>query len=123
MIRNISVYKSPILFYLRLFFIYYIYLYNIFIIFILRFKIMTICSEFSLTISLSLFFFISPACLFRYNALSLVYLLYLLLLPWFTWPNKHSARGKHNNISHTSTSLSPQNERNKCCVTNLVISS
>ncbi|XP_060714929.1 piezo-type mechanosensitive ion channel component 1 [Tachysurus vachellii] len=33
------------------------------------------------------------ACLFRYNALSLVYLLYLLLLPWFTWPNKHTARG------------------------------
>ncbi|XP_017313986.1 piezo-type mechanosensitive ion channel component 1 [Ictalurus punctatus] len=33
------------------------------------------------------------ACLFRYNALSLVYLLYLLLLPWFTWPNKHTAQG------------------------------
>ncbi|MCJ8747419.1 hypothetical protein PDJAM_G00153320 [Pangasius djambal] len=33
------------------------------------------------------------ACLLRYNALSLVYLLYLLLLPWFTWPNKHTARG------------------------------
>ncbi|KAF5895558.1 piezo-type mechanosensitive ion channel component 1 [Clarias magur] len=33
------------------------------------------------------------ACVFRYNALSLVYLLYLLLLPWFTWPNKHSVRG------------------------------
>ncbi|KAK3528144.1 hypothetical protein QTP86_023865, partial [Hemibagrus guttatus] len=32
-------------------------------------------------------------CLFRYNALSLVYLLYLLLLPWFTWPNKHTAQG------------------------------
>ncbi|XP_046696500.1 piezo-type mechanosensitive ion channel component 1 isoform X2 [Silurus meridionalis] len=33
------------------------------------------------------------ASLFRYNALSLVYLLYLLLLPWFTRPNKHTARG------------------------------
>ncbi|KAL7830936.1 hypothetical protein SRHO_G00304380 [Serrasalmus rhombeus] len=32
-------------------------------------------------------------CLFRYNALSLVYLLYLLLLPWFLWPNKHTLRG------------------------------
>uniref|UniRef100_A0A8C1UWN1 Piezo-type mechanosensitive ion channel component 1-like n=1 Tax=Cyprinus carpio TaxID=7962 RepID=A0A8C1UWN1_CYPCA len=29
----------------------------------------------------------------RYNALSLVYLLYLLLLPWFQWPNKHTLRG------------------------------
>uniref|UniRef100_A0A674EAE4 Piezo type mechanosensitive ion channel component 1 (Er blood group) n=1 Tax=Salmo trutta TaxID=8032 RepID=A0A674EAE4_SALTR len=36
---------------------------------------------------------VSPACLFRYNALSLVYLLYLLLLPWFLWPNKHTLRG------------------------------
>ncbi|GAA6090255.1 piezo-type mechanosensitive ion channel component 1 isoform X1 [Tachysurus ichikawai] len=35
-----------------------------------------------------------PSCLFRYNALSLVYLLYLLLLPWFTWPNKHTARAE-----------------------------
>ncbi|XP_026863143.2 piezo-type mechanosensitive ion channel component 1 isoform X2 [Electrophorus electricus] len=33
------------------------------------------------------------ACLFRYNALSLVYLLYLLLLPWFLWPNKHTLQG------------------------------
>uniref|UniRef100_A0A8C7FPA9 Piezo type mechanosensitive ion channel component 1 (Er blood group) n=1 Tax=Oncorhynchus kisutch TaxID=8019 RepID=A0A8C7FPA9_ONCKI len=33
------------------------------------------------------------SCLFRYNALSLVYLLYLLLLPWFLWPNKHTLRG------------------------------
>ncbi|KAM6956642.1 piezo-type mechanosensitive ion channel component 1 [Aplochiton taeniatus] len=33
------------------------------------------------------------ACLFRYNALSLVYLLYLLLLPWFLWPNQHNLRG------------------------------
>ncbi|KAI7813887.1 piezo-type mechanosensitive ion channel component 1 isoform X2 [Triplophysa rosa] len=33
------------------------------------------------------------ACIFRYNALSLVYLLYLLLLPWFHWPNKQSLRG------------------------------
>ncbi|XP_075902137.1 piezo-type mechanosensitive ion channel component 1 isoform X2 [Nelusetta ayraudi] len=33
------------------------------------------------------------ACLFRYNVLSLVYLLYLLLLPWFLSPNKHTIRG------------------------------
>ncbi|XP_030621028.1 piezo-type mechanosensitive ion channel component 1 [Chanos chanos] len=33
------------------------------------------------------------SCLLRYNALSLVYLLYLLLLPWFLWPNKHTLRG------------------------------
>lgn len=33
------------------------------------------------------------ACIFRYNALSLVYLLYLLLLPWFLWPNKQTLRG------------------------------
>ncbi|KAJ7986063.1 hypothetical protein DPEC_G00346920 [Dallia pectoralis] len=33
------------------------------------------------------------ACLFRYNALSLIYLLYLLLLPWFLWPNKHTLQG------------------------------
>ncbi|GAA6090256.1 piezo-type mechanosensitive ion channel component 1 isoform X1 [Tachysurus ichikawai] len=37
---------------------------------------------------------LQKACLFRYNALSLVYLLYLLLLPWFTWPNKHTARAE-----------------------------
>lgn len=34
------------------------------------------------------------ACLFRYNVLSLIYLLYLLLLPWFLCPNKHTIRGK-----------------------------
>lgn len=34
------------------------------------------------------------ACLFRYNILSLVYFLYLLLLPWFLCPNKHTIRGK-----------------------------
>ncbi|KAM3605845.1 uncharacterized protein V6R79_005812 [Siganus canaliculatus] len=33
------------------------------------------------------------ACLFRYNLLSLVYFLYLLLLPWFLSPNKHTIRG------------------------------
>uniref|UniRef100_A0A3Q3WKT4 Uncharacterized protein n=1 Tax=Mola mola TaxID=94237 RepID=A0A3Q3WKT4_MOLML len=33
------------------------------------------------------------ACLFRYNLLSLVYFLYLLLLPWFLCPNKHTIRG------------------------------
>ncbi|XP_030297383.1 piezo-type mechanosensitive ion channel component 1 isoform X2 [Sparus aurata] len=33
------------------------------------------------------------ACLFRFNLLSLVYFLYLLLLPWFLSPNKHTIRG------------------------------
>ncbi|XP_039639627.1 piezo-type mechanosensitive ion channel component 1 isoform X3 [Perca fluviatilis] len=33
------------------------------------------------------------ACLFRYNILSLVHFLYLLLLPWFLCPNKHTLRG------------------------------
>ncbi|XP_019908437.2 piezo-type mechanosensitive ion channel component 1 isoform X2 [Esox lucius] len=37
--------------------------------------------------------FLLAACLFRYNALSLIYLLYLLLLPWFLWPNKHTLQG------------------------------
>uniref|UniRef100_A0A8C5C7C5 Piezo type mechanosensitive ion channel component 1 (Er blood group) n=1 Tax=Gadus morhua TaxID=8049 RepID=A0A8C5C7C5_GADMO len=33
------------------------------------------------------------ACLLRYTVFSLVYLFYLLLLPWFFWPNKHTVRG------------------------------
>ncbi|XP_054652198.1 piezo-type mechanosensitive ion channel component 1 [Dunckerocampus dactyliophorus] len=33
------------------------------------------------------------ACLLRYNVLSLVYFIYLLLLPWFLCPNKHTIRG------------------------------
>ncbi|XP_047207141.1 piezo-type mechanosensitive ion channel component 1 isoform X2 [Girardinichthys multiradiatus] len=33
------------------------------------------------------------ACLFRFNLLSLVYFLYLLLLPWFRCPNKYTVRG------------------------------
>ncbi|XP_028812106.1 piezo-type mechanosensitive ion channel component 1 isoform X2 [Denticeps clupeoides] len=37
--------------------------------------------------------FLLAACLFRYNVLSLVYLLYLLLLPWFLWPIKHPLLG------------------------------
>ncbi|KAI1889924.1 hypothetical protein AGOR_G00167920 [Albula goreensis] len=37
--------------------------------------------------------FLLAACLFRFNALSLVYLLYLLLLPWFLWPNKRTLLG------------------------------
>ncbi|NXT39329.1 PIEZ1 protein, partial [Pelecanoides urinatrix] len=34
-----------------------------------------------------------PACLFRFNVLSLVYLLFLLLLPWFPGPTPRSAGG------------------------------
>ncbi|KAJ8247331.1 hypothetical protein GJAV_G00245080 [Gymnothorax javanicus] len=37
--------------------------------------------------------FLLAACLFRLNVLSLVYLLYLLLLPWFLWPNERALRG------------------------------
>ncbi|XP_027702292.1 piezo-type mechanosensitive ion channel component 1 isoform X2 [Vombatus ursinus] len=33
------------------------------------------------------------ACLFRVNGLSFIYLLFLLLLPWFLGPTKHSIRG------------------------------
>ncbi|KAM9302029.1 piezo-type mechanosensitive ion channel component 1 [Gastrophryne carolinensis] len=33
------------------------------------------------------------ACLFRYNALSLIYLLFLLLLPWFAGPSPQSMQG------------------------------
>ncbi|CAN9500176.1 unnamed protein product [Ophioblennius macclurei] len=33
------------------------------------------------------------ACLFRFNALSLMYFLFLLLLPWFLCPNKHTIKG------------------------------
>lgn len=34
------------------------------------------------------------ACLFRFNVLSLVYLLFLLLLPWFPGPSQRGAGGK-----------------------------
>ncbi|NWU94877.1 PIEZ1 protein, partial [Upupa epops] len=34
-----------------------------------------------------------PACIFRFNVLSLVYLLFLLLLPWFPGPSQRSATG------------------------------
>lgn len=34
------------------------------------------------------------ACLLRSNALSLVYLLFLLLLPWFAGPSRQSIQGK-----------------------------
>ncbi|CAL8300358.1 unnamed protein product [Merluccius merluccius] len=40
-----------------------------------------------------LFHMVLQACLLRYTVFSLVYLLYLLLLPWFFWPNKHTIRG------------------------------
>ncbi|XP_055083092.1 piezo-type mechanosensitive ion channel component 1, partial [Periophthalmus magnuspinnatus] len=38
-------------------------------------------------------FCVFAASLFRYNVLSLVYFLYLLLLPWFLCPNKHTIKG------------------------------
>lgn len=37
---------------------------------------------------------LSPACVFRYNVLSLVYLLFLLLLPWFPGPSPRVTAGK-----------------------------
>lgn len=37
---------------------------------------------------------LSPACLFRFNVLSLVYLLYLLLLPWFPGPADRAVSGE-----------------------------
>ncbi|XP_029688332.1 piezo-type mechanosensitive ion channel component 1 [Takifugu rubripes] len=38
------------------------------------------------------------ACLFRYNLLSLIYFVYLLLLPWFQCPNKHTIKGHTGNF-------------------------
>ncbi|XP_058384443.1 piezo-type mechanosensitive ion channel component 1 isoform X4 [Diceros bicornis minor] len=38
-------------------------------------------------------FALLAACLLRFNALSLVYLLFLLLLPWLPGPSRHSLRG------------------------------
>ncbi|XP_032985414.1 piezo-type mechanosensitive ion channel component 1 isoform X3 [Rhinolophus ferrumequinum] len=38
-------------------------------------------------------FSLLAACLLRYNALSLVYLLFLLLLPWFAGPSRQSIQG------------------------------
>ncbi|NXS92187.1 PIEZ1 protein, partial [Jacana jacana] len=42
---------------------------------------------------LTLPFPLPPACVFRFNVLSLVYLLFLLLLPWFPGPTPRSAGG------------------------------
>lgn len=39
-------------------------------------------------------FLFFTACLFRYNLLSLIYLVFLLLLPWFQCPNKHTIKGR-----------------------------
>lgn len=45
-----------------------------------------------------LFFFfldsVSAACLFRYNALSFIYLIYLLLIPLFAEPTSTTMLGK-----------------------------
>ncbi|XP_074142306.1 piezo-type mechanosensitive ion channel component 1 isoform X2 [Sminthopsis crassicaudata] len=38
-------------------------------------------------------FSLLAACLFRINGLSFIYLLFLLLLPWFRGPTKHSIKG------------------------------
>ena len=40
------------------------------------------------------FVFISAACLFRYNALSFIYLIYLLLIPLFAEPTSTTMQGK-----------------------------
>lgn len=39
-------------------------------------------------------FLLSAACLFRYNALSFVYLIYLLLIPLFPEPSSTTMQGK-----------------------------
>ncbi|XP_048461723.1 piezo-type mechanosensitive ion channel component 1 isoform X1 [Rhincodon typus] len=53
-------------------------------------EVQVLCSFFYwLLLPLSLL----AACLFRYNALSLIYLLYLLLLPLFFGPSEHTVRG------------------------------
>ncbi|KAG8437596.1 hypothetical protein GDO86_008344 [Hymenochirus boettgeri] len=46
-------------------------------------------------------FSLLAACLFRYNLLSLVYLLFLLLLPWFAGPNALSMRGHTGRLMKT----------------------
>uniref|UniRef100_A0A674MJI0 Piezo type mechanosensitive ion channel component 1 (Er blood group) n=1 Tax=Takifugu rubripes TaxID=31033 RepID=A0A674MJI0_TAKRU len=47
---------------------------------------------------LLLFVSLFAACLFRYNLLSLIYFVYLLLLPWFQCPNKHTIKGHTGNF-------------------------
>lgn len=51
--------------------------------------------------SLTFFFFwsVSAACLFRYNALSFVYLIYLLLIPLFAEPTSTSMQGKSRTVT------------------------
>lgn len=39
-------------------------------------------------------FFLVAACAFRYNGLSFVYLIYLLLIPLFAEPTKTTMQGK-----------------------------
>ena len=46
-----------------------------------------------MTLSLS-FLFPTAACAFRYNGLSFVYLIYLLLIPLFSEPTKATMQGK-----------------------------
>lgn len=52
--------------------------------------------QFDLYAKILLLLFVSgfAACLFRYNLLSLIYFVYLLLLPWFQCPNKHTIKGR-----------------------------
>ncbi|NXS58817.1 PIEZ1 protein, partial [Brachypteracias leptosomus] len=45
------------------------------------------------SLALTLPFPLPPACLFRFNVLSLVYLLFLLLLPWFPGPTQRPTGG------------------------------
>ena len=44
----------------------------------------------------------SAACLFRFNGLSFVYLIYLLLIPLFAEPTSTTMQGKHTNSTPKS---------------------
>lgn len=48
------------------------------------------------------------ACLLRVSALSLVYLLALLLLPWLPGPSRHGLRGKGGGRARSSRPRGPR---------------
>uniref|UniRef100_A0A4W5KUI2 Piezo TM1-24 domain-containing protein n=1 Tax=Hucho hucho TaxID=62062 RepID=A0A4W5KUI2_9TELE len=50
---------------------------------------------------------LATACLFRYNGLSFVYLVYLLLIPLFSEPTSTTMQGKSPSFSITLFALPP----------------
>lgn len=48
-------------------------------------------------------FLFATACLFRYNVLSFVYLVYLLLVPLFAEPTKTTMQGEHLRLTSSET--------------------